>query len=51
MKARTFAQTAILNRIEKKKRLSKSFQDHWVDYEEYYNDYDDMSHYYDVDTY
>lgn len=50
-KTLTHAQEVIRNRIYMKKIFLKSFQDNWVEYEEYYNDYNDLSRYYDVDTY
>ena len=50
-KTTTYAQEAIERRIIEKSRKSESFQDNWVEYEEYYNDYNDLSKYYDVDTY
>ncbi len=47
----THAKKAIEQRIKNKSCDTKSFQDNWVEYEEYYNDYNDLSRYYDVDTY
>lgn len=50
-KTLTYAQEIINNRIRTKRLSHNSFQDNWVEYEEYYNDYNDLSRYYDVDTY
>ena len=47
----THAQETIRKRITEKSCSTESFQDNWVEYEEYYNDYNDLSRYYDVDTY
>lgn len=51
VKALTHAQETIRKRISEKSHSIEPFQDNWVEYEEYYNDYNDLSRYYDVDTY
>ena len=51
VKTLTHAQEVIETRIKEKSCSTESFQDNWVEYEEYYNDYNDLSRYYDVDTY
>lgn len=44
-----YFQKAILKRIDNKKENAR-FIDHWIDYEEFYNDYNDASGYYDEDS-
>lgn len=45
----SFFQESIMTRINNKKDHNR-FVDNWVEYEEFYNDYDDASGYYDEDS-
>jgi hypothetical protein len=49
METKTFAQQAILEMVERKNQTRNS-QDHWIEYSETYNDYNDChGDYYDAE--